>query len=104
MMLAELHRNHWSFLKGVIAGVFTVPGDPEGCIDYRAFAKVLVNGDSQLVVNQIMGKWKVKNEGLRPYWQEARELMAAFAEVHVRAGESIALPFSSVIVAVSWAV
>jgi inosose dehydratase len=41
MVLAELHRNHWSFLKGVIAGVFTVPGDPEGCIDYRAFAKVL---------------------------------------------------------------
>ena len=49
----------------------------------RAFAKVLVNGDSQLVVNQIMGKWKVKNEGLRPYWQEARELMAAFAEVQL---------------------
>ena len=41
MVLAELHRNHWSFLKGVIAGVFTVPGDPEGCIDYRSFAKVL---------------------------------------------------------------
>ncbi len=29
---------------------------------------------------------------------------AAFAEVHARAGESIALPFWSVIVAVSWAV
>jgi inosose dehydratase len=41
LMLAEVHRNHWSFLKGVIAGVFTVPGDREGCIDYRAFAKVL---------------------------------------------------------------
>jgi inosose dehydratase len=41
MVLAELQRNHWSFLKGVLAGVFTVPGDPEGCIDYRSFAKVL---------------------------------------------------------------
>lgn len=41
LVLAEVHRNHWSFLKGVLEGVFTVPGDPEGCIDYRNFAGVL---------------------------------------------------------------
>jgi ribonuclease HI len=49
----------------------------------QASASVLVNGDSQLVVNQLMGKWKLKNAGLRPYWQEARELMAAFADVQL---------------------
>ncbi|MFO1069081.1 MAG: myo-inosose-2 dehydratase [Geminicoccaceae bacterium] len=41
LVLAEVHRNHWSFLKGVLEGVFTVPGDPEGCIDYRPFARIL---------------------------------------------------------------
>jgi probable phosphoglycerate mutase len=49
----------------------------------RASASVLVNGDSQLVLNQLMGRWKVKNEGLRPFWQEARELIAAFGDVQL---------------------
>jgi inosose dehydratase len=38
-VLARLKAENWSFLKGVIEGVFTVPGD--GAIDFRAFAKVL---------------------------------------------------------------
>jgi len=42
---------------------------------------LLVNGDSQLVLNQLMGKWKVKNEGLRPYHREASDLIRAFAKV-----------------------
>lgn len=40
-VLERLKAERWSFLKGVLEGVFTVPGDPEGCIDFRAFAKVL---------------------------------------------------------------
>src|SRR5918996_243930 len=38
-VLARLKAENWSFLKGVVEGVFTVPGD--GAIDFRAFAKVL---------------------------------------------------------------
>jgi inosose dehydratase len=38
-VLARLKAENWSFLKGVIEGVFTVPGD--GVIDFAAFAKVL---------------------------------------------------------------
>ncbi len=30
-----------SFLDGVIAGAFTVPGDPEGCIDFQAVTDAL---------------------------------------------------------------
>ena len=40
-VLERLKAERWSFLKGVLEGVFTVPGDPEGCIDFCAFAKVL---------------------------------------------------------------
>jgi inosose dehydratase len=38
-VLARLKAENWSFLKGVVEGVFTVPGD--GAIDFRAFAQVL---------------------------------------------------------------
>ena len=38
-VLARLKAENWSFLKGVVEGVFTVPGD--GALDFRAFAKVL---------------------------------------------------------------
>lgn len=52
-------------------------------------SRVLVNGDSQLVLNQVLGRWKVKNEGLRPYHQQARALIGNFGSVdlvwHARA-------------------
>jgi inosose dehydratase len=38
-VLARLEAENWSFLKGVIEGVFTVPGD--GVIDYGPFAALL---------------------------------------------------------------
>ena len=38
-VLTRLKAENWSFLKGVIEGVFTVPGD--GAIDFGAFAQVL---------------------------------------------------------------
>ena len=38
---AQLRNNRWSFLKGVIEGVFTVPGDPEGSVPFRDIVPVL---------------------------------------------------------------
>jgi inosose dehydratase len=38
-VLARLKAENWSFLNGVLAGVFTVPGD--GMIDYGPFAALL---------------------------------------------------------------
>lgn len=37
-----------------------------------------VRSDSKLVVEQVSGRWKVKNEGLRPLHAKARELLARF--------------------------
>ncbi len=37
-----------------------------------------VKGDSNLVVNQVNGKWKVKAEHLKPYIYEAQELLKQF--------------------------
>jgi ribonuclease HI len=44
-------------------------------------ATVVVNGDSLLVLNQLLGKWKVKNEGLRPLHGEAARLIRQFRSV-----------------------
>jgi inosose dehydratase len=38
---AQLRNNRWSFLKGVIEGVFTVPGDTQGSVSFREIVKVL---------------------------------------------------------------
>lgn len=40
-VLERLRNERWSFLDGVLEGVFTVPGDPEGCIDFREVARIL---------------------------------------------------------------
>lgn len=47
--------------------------------DYR----VLVAGDSQLVINQMNGRWKLKHEGLRPLFVTAKTLVAAFGHVRL---------------------
>ncbi len=48
---------------------------------------IRVRADSQLVIRQLEGRYRVKNVGLRPLFEEARELLAQFDEVdleHVR--------------------
>lgn len=39
-VMAEVREQGLSFLEGVRRGVFTVPGDPEGCVDFPAVLKV----------------------------------------------------------------
>ena len=49
--------------------------------------RIRVRADSQLVIRQLEGRYKVKNEGLRPLYEEARLLLSDFDEVdleHVR--------------------
>jgi ribonuclease HI len=45
--------------------------------------RVLVRGDSLLVIEQLRGKWKVKNAALRLLHDEARTLLAQFDEVEL---------------------
>jgi len=93
------------------AFVISRPGQPDveesGCLgtstnniaEYTALVKsleraralggrrLLVQSDSELMVKQMNGEYKVKNEGLRPLYEEAKELTRAFESVtfrHVR--------------------
>lgn len=49
--------------------------------DNAKSAHVIVNGDSLLVINQLRGKWKVKNEGIRPLVRRALDLISGFGSV-----------------------
>lgn len=40
-VLAKVKAEEWSFLDGVLDGVFTVPGD--GCVDYASFFRILAD-------------------------------------------------------------
>lgn len=41
----DIRANNKSFLDGVIAGAFTVPGDPQGCIDFQSVTDALKKMD-----------------------------------------------------------
>ncbi|WP_417607373.1 myo-inosose-2 dehydratase [Primorskyibacter flagellatus] len=42
---ARIRAENRSFLDGVIAGAFTVPGDPQGCVDFQAVTDALARMD-----------------------------------------------------------
>lgn len=44
---------------------------------------IQIRSDSQLIVNQMLGKWPVKNEGLRPYFEAARKAAAKFDSITI---------------------
>ncbi len=43
----------------------------------RGLKKITVRGDSRLVVSQVTGKWKVREERLRPLAERAKDLVRA---------------------------
>ncbi len=47
-------------------------------------SSVRVEGDSQLVLNQLSGRWKIKNPGLRELHAEASGILPAFQKVEFR--------------------
>jgi ribonuclease HI len=54
--------------------------------------RVVVRADSELLVRQLEGRYKVKSEHLRPLFEEARALLADYDEVdlgHVRREQNV---------------
>jgi ribonuclease HI len=53
---------------------------------------LLVRADSELIVKQMLGQYRVKNEGLKPLFLRAQELRRAFERVefqHVRRDQNV---------------
>jgi ribonuclease HI len=64
-------------LRDVLACVAAASGDPKA-------TTVAVRGDSQLVIFQVLGKWKVKTPHIRPLHGEATTLLARFKRTDVQ--------------------
>ncbi len=47
-------------------------------------SRVKLNADSELLVKQLNGQYKVKNEGLKPLHAKARDLIARIGSVEVQ--------------------
>jgi ribonuclease HI len=73
-----------------------LPDTTNNVAEYTALVKALeragelggkhlvVNSDSELMVKQMAGEYRVKNEGLRPLFEKASALAKAFASVEYR--------------------
>jgi ribonuclease HI len=46
--------------------------------------EVSLHLDSELVVKQLLGEYRVKNEGLKPFFQKASELLGSFDSYEIR--------------------
>jgi ribonuclease HI len=68
--------NNVAEYRALIAGL-------EAAAPYGA-RRVRVRADSKLVIEQVKGTWKVKQPHLRPLLEQARSLLAAYAEVDLQ--------------------
>ena len=50
----------------------------------RGVLRLQIRLDSELVVKQLRGEYRVKNAGLQPLYQRARRLLRSFTEVDIR--------------------
>ena len=55
----------------------------EHCVKLGA-SSVRLHADSELLVKQLNGQYKVKNEGLKPLYAKAKELIAKIGRVEVK--------------------
>jgi len=46
--------------------------------------RIEVRLDSELVVRQVVGRYRVRHPGLRPLFEQARQLLSSFEEASVR--------------------
>jgi ribonuclease HI len=68
--------NNVAEYKALIAGLEAVA---------HLHARVIhVRADSMLVINQLCGRWKVKHANMRPLYEEARALLAAYEVVDLQ--------------------
>ena len=93
----QVRKESLSFLQGVLAGAFTVPGDPEGAIDFVPLLRILADAgyDGWLVIEAeqdptVRNPLEYQSLGLKSLKAAARE-----AGLDRAAAEAGALPSSS---------
>ncbi len=72
--------NNEAEYKALIAGLEALIGMVESEKIDPAACRVEIRGDSQLVLNQLRGDWKVKNLRMRTLCDKAQDLLSRFAD------------------------
>ncbi len=80
----ENMTNNVAEYRTLIAGLEDIVGVIEQAGRDPAEFSIEVRGDSRLVLNQVAGKWKVKQPHLRPLCDRARELLVRFGKLELR--------------------
>lgn len=73
--MGDRYTNNEAEYQGILEGL--------RCAYAMGARSVVVQGDSMLVIKQLEGKWRVKAENLRPYYQKAMKLLQQFDSFHV---------------------
>lgn len=73
--------NNQAEYRSLIAGIQALREQLESSGEPLGSAEVRILGDSQLVINQMAGNWKIKNEDLLKLHDEALDLLAGFGKV-----------------------
>jgi len=68
--VSENNTNNFAEYMGIILGMAF-------CIE-KGITNLHIKGDSLLVVNQLLGKWKVNAENIKPLYRQAKELSTQF--------------------------
>ena len=55
----------------------------ELCLE-RSIKKLVVKGDSLLIIKQVKGVWECKSENLVGWWKQIKELIEKFEETHIQ--------------------
>ena len=72
----EKASNNFGEYMGLISGL-------KKCLELE-IKDIYIEGDSLLVISQISGKWRVKNEVLFVLHSEAKELIKSFSNISVK--------------------
>mgnify|MGYP001328970857 CR=1 FL=1 len=73
--VSENNTNNYAEYMGIILGMaFAISKN----IEY-----LHIKGDSLLVINQLLGKWKVNSDNIKPLYSQATELLARFKVVTI---------------------
>lgn len=73
--MGDRYTNNEAEYQGILEGL--------RCAYAMGARSMVVQGDSMLVIKQLEGKWRVKAENLRPYYQKAKKLSQQFDSFHV---------------------
>ena len=71
--VSEKNTNNYAEYMGIILGMaFAIE---------KKIHNLHIKGDSLLVINQLLGKWKVNSDNIKPLYTQAKKLMGLFKVV-----------------------